>query len=226
MEAWLIGLALAAPGHAESLVDVASLDPRFGFDIRYATADNFFGQVAYPEARCLVLRPVGQSLTKAQAFLDEHHPGLRLLFKDCYRPDSVQALLWNAVKGTPKARYVANPNTRTGSIHSYGAAVDLTLMDAEGRELDMGTAYDHLGPKAEPRHEERLLEAGELNPEQVKNRRVLRRAMRNAGFIGLRNEWWHFNAFSARKTRSQFPRLDVPFSAVPRPSAGTSTTAR
>ncbi len=204
------------PGHG--LVDVEGLDERFHLDVRYATSDNFFGRAVYPQSRCLVLAEVGEQLERAQAYLNRRHPGLRLLFKDCYRPDHVQKVLWDAVKGTPKARYVANPATKTGSIHAYGAAVDVTLADEAGTELDLGTPYDHLGPLAEPRHEARFLASGELGAEAVERRRILRAAMRAGGFVGLRNEWWHFNAAPASEIRARHRRLDVPFSAVPRPA--------
>lgn len=214
----LASFFVAAP--ASDLVDVAALDTRFLLDIKYATSDNFFGKTVYPEARCILRKEVATMVVKAQRWLDAHHPGLRLMFKDCYRPQAVQHVLWNAVKGTPKARYVANPHTRTGSIHSYGAAVDLTLADADGRELDMGTPYDHLGKLAEPRHESRYLAEGKLTKAQVKNRKTLRVAMTKAGFRIIRNEWWHFNAAPSKVIRKKYPRLDVPFSSVPRTASG------
>jgi D-alanyl-D-alanine dipeptidase len=208
----------AAPAEAADLVDVAGLDRRFLFDIRYATADNFFGQKVYPEARCVLRRAVAKQVVAAQRWLDAHHPGLRLMFKDCYRPDPIQHVLWDAVKGTPKAAYVANPHTPTGSIHSYGAAVDLTLADADGKELDMGTPYDHLGKLAEPRHEATFVKKGELTPAQVDRRLILRHAMTvGGGFSMIRNEWWHFNAGPAAEVRKKYRRLSVPFEAVPRP---------
>jgi D-alanyl-D-alanine dipeptidase len=197
------------------LVDVQDLEPKILLDIRYATPDNFVGKKVYEEARCLLLRPIAEQMAAAQRWLDRHHPGHRLMMKDCYRPDGVQKIMWDAVRGTPKARYVANPGSKTGSIHSYGAAVDVTLADDGGRELDMGTAYDHLGRLAEPRHEEEYLRTGELSEAQVARRRILRRAMREGGNMrGILNEWWHFNAPEA--ARNKLVRLDVPFSAYPR----------
>lgn len=214
---WIVVLS-GAPGAAPvpELSDMADLIPKAVIDMRYATQDNFFGMKAYPVARCLLRPSLAQKLVKAQAWLDAKHPGLRLMFKDCYRPNSVQKLLWNAVKGTPKRRYVANPNTKTGSIHSYGAAVDVTLADAEGHELDMGTPFDHLGPEAEPRHEARLLKAKRLSRDQINNRLILRHAMRKGAKIRMiRNEWWHFNEYSAKEIRSHYSRLDVPLEAIP-----------
>lgn len=209
-------MLLVAVEPRPDLVDVTTLDPKFLLDIKYATTDNFFEKKVYPEARCLLVRSAAEKMVSAQRWLDEHHPGLRLMFKDCYRPHHVQKVMWDAVKGTPKARYVANPHTATGSLHGYGAAVDLTLADAAGEELDMGTPYDHLGPLAEPRHEARFLKEGKLTPAQVKNRRILRRAMRNGGKMrGILREWWHFNEHPKGVIRKKYRRLDVPFSAYP-----------
>lgn len=200
-----------------ALVDVAKLHPAFLLDVRYATTDNFVGKQIYPEARCLLVRPVAEKLVRAQRWLDEHHAGLRLMLKDCYRPHSAQFLLWDAVKGTPKAAYVANPHTPTGSIHSYGAAVDLTLADRDGRELDLGTPYDYLGRLAEPRHEAEYLASGKLTEAQVRDRRILRDAMKKGGgFFAIPNEWWHFDAAPKAIVRKRWHRLDVPFSAIPR----------
>jgi D-alanyl-D-alanine dipeptidase len=212
---------------ASALVDLDGLHPLFLFDVRYATADNFFGKKVYAEARCLLRRPIAERMVAAQDWLTRHHPGLRLLFKDCYRPHSVQFVLWEAVKGTPRSAYVANPHSRTGSIHSYGAAVDLTLADADGHELDMGTPYDHLGPLAEPRRESEFLARGELTRAHLSRRLILRRAMREgARMKGIPNEWWHFEAGTKAEVRARYARLDVPFEAVPRgPGSRAAPTA-
>jgi len=203
-------LWLSAQAPAVELVDMQSVDQRFLFDIKYATADNFTGQVLYPAARCLLRPEVAKMVAGAQAFLDAKHPGLRLMFKDCYRPHTIQKKLWEVVVGTPQQSYVANPN-RSGSVHSFAAAVDLTLADAEGKELDMGTPYDHLGSLAQPRYEERFLKEGKLTPAQVANRRILREAMvSGGGFKMIRNEWWHFDAWRGRALRERFQRLDQP----------------
>lgn len=213
MSPLLLTIALAG---APELVDVSTLSDRVRLDIRYATEDNFFGKKVYPEGRCILRKEVAEMLLAAQAKLDARGEGEVLLLKDCYRPDHIQEVLWDAVKGTPKARYVANPHTRTGSIHAYAAAVDLTLADAGGTELDMGTPYDHLERLAEPRHEAEYLAKGALTKAQVAARRRLRTVMKAAGFTIIPNEWWHFNAAPSKEIRRRWKRLDVPFSAVPK----------
>ncbi len=216
----MAGCLLVQPGPATQptdppLVDVLRLNGRFLADIRYATSDNFVGRQVYPAARCLLRPSVAAKMKKAQRWLDRHHRGLRLMFKDCYRPHSAQFELWKAVKGTPKSSYVANPNTRLGSIHSYGAAVDVTLANAKGQELDLGTPYDHLGRLSQPRYEKSYLAQGKLSRAQVRRRRILRAAMRHAGMRGIRNEWWHFNEGTGRDVRRRYRRLDIPFDAIP-----------
>lgn len=201
------------------LVDVLPLHPRFRLDIRYATADNFFKKAVYAEARCLLRPEVAERMVRAQRWLDQQHPGWALLFKDCYRPHSVQFVLWDAVKGTAQARYVANPYGKVGSIHSYGAAVDLTLVDSKGIEADMGTPYDFLGPEAEPRREAEFLRSGALKPAQIERRKILRRAMtEGGGMTAIPNEWWHFDELPRERIQARYRRLDFPFSAVPRAS--------
>ena len=196
------------------LVDVTKLEPRLRLDIRYATPDNFVGKKLYSTGRCLLRPAVAEAVVRAQRYLDAHRRGYTLLLKDCYRPASVQAIMWEAVKGTPKQKYVANP--RSGSVHSYGAAVDATLADAEGHEVDMGTPYDHLGTEAEPRNEASLLAAGKLTPTQVEHRHMLRDAMVKGGSLkSIQSEWWHFDALRGAELRARYEQLDVPLEAVP-----------
>lgn len=207
----LIVLTAAPAGAAEiDLVDVSTLDERWVLDIRYATTDNFTGRVLYPTARCLLRPAVAGMLVKAQSHLDEEHPGYTFRFKDCYRPRSVQKTMWEVVKGTKDQSYVANPYGRTGSVHNYGAAVDLTLNGPDGEEVDMGTPYDSFQKLAQPRWEERFLAEGQLTEEQVQNRRRLRSAMTHAGFKIIRNEWWHFDALQGAALRKRYEILDVP----------------
>ncbi|MFH1809274.1 MAG: M15 family metallopeptidase [Pseudomonadota bacterium] len=197
------GVELDLAAHPE-LVDMQSLIPDLQLDIKYATTDNFTGQNLYGDfRRCVLHREAADRLLEADRWLRQHHPELRLLVHDCLRPRSVQWRMWNVVKGTPMQGYVADPSTRTGSLHNYGVAVDLSLAGVEGTPVDMGTPYDFLGKKAEPRHENRFLADGTLSPEQVRNRLILRTAMVHAGFRPINSEWWHFEAMSARQVHKR-----------------------
>ena len=215
LTAILFQLVVGGTAAAPELVDVTTLDKRWILDVKYATEDNFTKSVLYPVARCLLRPPVAAMLQKAQAHLDREGGGYVFLIKDCYRPVSVQKKMWEVVKDTPMKNYVANPYGRTGSVHNYGCAVDLTLADRDGKEVDMGTPYDHLGILAQPRHEERFVKEGKLTQTQVDNRRVLRRAMtQGGGFKILRNEWWHFDAWQGKTLRAKYGKLDIPLDAL------------
>ncbi len=171
---------------AATLVDIATVEPGIQLDIRYATADNFTGKVIYPRARCLLRRAVAERLAAVHRALRRDGLGLRVW--DCYRPFSAQKLLWERV---PDGRYVARPVERggvpvEGSKHNRGAAVDLTLVDADGAPLEMPTGYDDFTPAA---HRATLggSEAARANA------RRLEQAMVAEGFEPLATEWWHFD---------------------------------
>ena len=175
------------------LTPVRSLDSTFLLDIRYATTNNFTKTNLYGSLSDCYLQPkVAEKLVKAQQILRKQHPTFSLLLFDCARPHSVQQRMWTVVKGTPMSRYVASPTKH--SLHNYGVAVDLTLADGSGKEIDMGTPYDHLGALAQPRYNEKYLQSGQLTRQQVANRTLLRRVMTEAGFLPISNEWWHFEA--------------------------------
>jgi D-alanyl-D-alanine dipeptidase len=151
----------------------------FYLDIKYATTENFTGAVIYPCGR-FFLRPVAaHALIHVRDELQEHGYGLKLF--DGYRPQSAQQKLWDKV---PNKNYVAPPST--GSMHSRGIAVDLTLADSKGNEMNMGTPYDFFGPEAHR-------DFTDLAPEILSRRKLLRRMMEKHGFQSIRTEWWHFS---------------------------------
>jgi zinc D-Ala-D-Ala dipeptidase len=189
------------------LVNIRDVDPTLLVELKYASTDNFMMADVYGEMRNCFLRPsAAQMLKEAHDLLKERHPELRLLIADGFRPRRVQHRMWEIVKDTPMQPYVANPHS--GSIHNYGAAVDLTLALADGTRLDMGTPIDHFGILAQPRLEERFLREGKLTQEQVANRLLLREVMTAAGFIQLPIEWWHFDAFDRQTVRSRYEIID------------------
>jgi zinc D-Ala-D-Ala dipeptidase len=193
---------------AEGLVDARTVVPELEVRLKYAIAANFMGEAVYGAGRaCYLQRPAAQKLARAQEALSRRQPGWRLLVGDCLRPRQVQRRMWGLVRGTPQQNYVARPDP--GSMHNHGAAVDISIADENGEALDMGTAFDHFGPLAQPRFEDRYLRAGKLTPEQVENRRLLREVMTEAGWRGIRNEWWHFEAFPIREIRQRFPLVEA-----------------
>lgn len=178
----MFGFAGAEPTKRErpdDLIDVATIIPDAVLDIRYATKDNFTGEVLYPIARCKLRRAVVTRLVKAAEALRKRDR--RLLIWDCYRPRKIQERLWKQV---PDPRYVADP--KVGSKHSRGAAIDLAVVDQHARPVTLPTRFDDLTKAA---HRDRAL-SGDTGREA----RLLSEAMTAAGFAGIATEWWHFDA--------------------------------
>ncbi|RZA32612.1 MAG: D-alanyl-D-alanine dipeptidase [Lysobacteraceae bacterium] len=175
-------------------------------DLRYATPNNFVGRDLYSPFDCAWLhRDAAAALARVVAWLAERRPGYTALVLDALRPQRVQQQLWDALEGTGLQMYLANP--ARGSIHSYGMALDITLLDEQGRELDMGTGFDDMTELSHPALEEGFLAAGKLSEAQVANRRLLREAMLEAGFFGINTEWWHFDCGDRELVRATYRRV-------------------
>jgi len=175
-------------------------------DLRYATPNNFVGRDLYAPYDCAWLhRDAASALERVVAWLARERPGYRALVLDALRPQRVQQQLWDALEGTGLRLYLADP--ARGSIHSYGMALDITLLDEQGRELDMGTGFDDMTELSHPALEEGFLRSGVLTDVQVANRRLLRDAMFQAGFVGIRTEWWHFDCGDRDLVRQTFRRV-------------------
>lgn len=188
---------------SQGFVDVCLVDSTIRVDLKYARPDNFMKTNVYGAFnKCYLRREAAEKLARANAHLRTLRPGWSLLVADGLRPRRVQRRMWDIVQGTPMQRYVANP--RGGSMHNYGCAVDLTIADSAGNELDMGCPIDHFGPLSQPRLEEQYLREGTLTEQQVANRRLLRTVMTAAGFTPLAIEWWHFNAFDKKTIRERY----------------------
>ncbi len=187
----------------KGMVDVQTVDSAIIIKLAYATENNFTGVKVYDSINHAFLRPKAiAKLKKANEYLQEEKPNHHFVIFDALRPQSVQYKFWDIVKGTDQQKYVASPGA--GSVHNFGFAVDLTIADSLGNMLDMGTEFDHFGPKAEYRYNWSLLKEGKLTREQVNNRILLRKIMRKAGFISIDSEWWHFNALPKDITRSEY----------------------
>jgi zinc D-Ala-D-Ala dipeptidase len=186
------------------LVNVQRIDPEIQVDlVNSDPKKNYFRKNFYGGLQTAYLRKeVALKLSKAREIIGSKHAGYALLILDAARPRSVSRKMYEQVKGTRYERFVANPDR--GSMHNYGIAVDITIVDASGRELDMGfspfrkstlelywlLAKKKLGVK--------------LSDRQKKNRRLLADIMVEAGFIPLGFEWWHFNGLPKAEVRKRF----------------------
>jgi len=175
--------------------------------LKYATDDNFTKTNLYGDfSKCYLHRVAEEKLKKAVSLLTKKKPGWKFVIFDALRPRSVQRLFWDRVKGTSLQRYVANPDR--GSVHNYGLALDIGLMDEKGQMVDMGTSFDEFSLASEPRNEDECLKDGRLSSEQVRNRRILRGVMTSAGFTQLPYEWWHFDALPIGEIKSKIPIVE------------------
>ncbi len=197
-----IDLSINNPG----LVDVQTIDSTIQVELRYATVNNFMGAIMYDSIDRLYLqRDVALKLKKAQEILKKIHPTYSLLVYDGVRPLSVQQKMWDALDSIPVAergKFLSNP--KNGSIHNYGAAVDLTICDENGIPLDMGADYDDIRKIAYPSMEQVFLQKGELTQQHINNRKLLRSVMSQAGFYNIQTEWWHFNACSRDVAKKKY----------------------
>lgn len=178
-------------------------------ELKYSTTDNFLGEDVYGELERAYLQPEpAAKLAEAQRLLRERNPEYRLLVYDAARPRSIQQVLWDKLRVplVEKTKYVSNP--KNGSVHNFGAAVDLTIARADGTPLDMGTPYDFFGELAYPTKEKEMVRKGKLTQQQVENRILLREVMGKAGFTGILTEWWHFNALSREKAKEKYPIIE------------------
>jgi len=175
-------------------------------DLRYATPNNFVGRDLYSPYDCAWLhRDAAAALETFVAWLATRQPGYTALILDALRPQRVQQQLWDALAGTGLQMYLADP--ARGSIHSYGMALDITLLDQQGAELDMGTGFDDMTELSHPALEEGFVMSGQLSEAQLTNRRLLREGMLAAGFVGINTEWWHFDCGDRVQVRATYRRV-------------------
>jgi zinc D-Ala-D-Ala dipeptidase len=187
------------------LIDIKIMIPDIHVDLKYASTDNFMEMNLYCCLRKAYLQPaVALMLEISQKYLQELHPGYSLVVYDAARPLQIQQLMWDKLQLPvhEKIRFLSNP--RFGSIHNFGAAVDVSIIDLMGKELDMGTTYDHIGEEAWPVLENRMLQERKLTVQQLENRQLLKNVMRTGGFWGIQTEWWHFNAMTRDEARHKY----------------------
>ncbi|MBP6946077.1 MAG: D-alanyl-D-alanine dipeptidase [Candidatus Pacebacteria bacterium] len=200
----------------EPLVDLS--------EYAFVLEPSYFNQGFSTESRMFLRQSVAEKLMEIQKGLN------RYTFKiwDSFRPRSVQKVIydkfwqelhiahpdWDEEKLKIEVGvFVTAPNNpQRIPPHSTGGAVDLTLVDVQGKELDMGTTFDHFGPEAAPFY----FEENAQNHEVQGNRKVLREAMLEAGFAIDTDEWWHFDygnqrwALALGRSTAIFGEAEVP----------------
>lgn len=175
----------------KGLVNLEEIDSNFVIELRYATEENFTRQKIYTKAVCLLRRETAKKLINANKEFNKM--GYRIKIWDAYRPYYVQKILYDIAVDK---EFLANPVS--GSKHNRGAAVDITLVDEEGRELNMPTGFDEFTNRASQNY------IG-MSEEQKKNLECLREIMKKNGFIPVKNEWWHFTDSDWEK----YPLLNI-----------------
>jgi len=183
----------ACPHPASDLVDTKEVNPHIIVDMRYATDDNFAKKKLYDSNTCFLRKSTALKLDAVQKELERMNLGLKVW--DCYRPLAVQWVFWAIL---PDERYVADP--KKGSRHNRASAVDLTLVDSQGKELLMPTGFDDFSLRAGHPYQD-------LPDLAIRNRELLKSLMEKAGFIPLPEEWWHYDD----DNWMQFDIMDVPF---------------
>ncbi|HEX8562138.1 MAG TPA: M15 family metallopeptidase [Flavobacterium sp.] len=168
-----------------TFVNLRDFSTDFIYDMRYARTDNFLNAQVYECAECYLRYKTVKALLAASK--KAVAKGYQIALFDCYRPTDIQKKMWKIV---PNPIYVADP--AKGSIHNRGGAVDITLVDATGKAIDMGTDFDHFGPEAAHSYIK-------LSEQQLNNRKTLSEIMTASGFTIFESEWWHYNLVGSAK---------------------------
>lgn len=208
MEQWIFSVRLESSFESSGCVNVQNFNPMIVIDLAYKDSFNVFESDFYHGFnKAYLIQEGAEKLATANSILMSIDSSLRIVVFDAARPRSVQRIMWNSVSGTQMEKYVAYPEGG-GSLHNYGCAVDVGLIYSNGDLLDMGYGFDHLGWESEPRNHIELLELGILTQQQIENRNILRQVMRQAGFLAIDSEWWHFNVHPKEYVRSNYSIIE------------------
>jgi zinc D-Ala-D-Ala dipeptidase len=185
----LAAAAVAAPASAGPLTQAGFVDVRthardIRLDIRYATADNFTGRrlPGYCKPIAVIRRPAARALGRVQRRLRGKRLGL--LVYDAYRPARATREMVSWAERTNNEWILTQGYVARRSNHNRGAAIDLTLVDEDGKPLGMGTSYDAFTTRSH---------TANATGRALRNRLTLKRAMEAEGFRNYRREWWHYD---------------------------------
>lgn len=177
-----------------TFVNLKDYSKDFIYDMKYATKDNFLKAKVYDCAECVLRLKTVQALIAANK--DFMKKGYKIKLYDCYRPLFIQKRMWKIVSNP---EYVADP--KKGSIHNRGGAVDISIVDANGKEVDMGTPFDFFGIKASHNYTK-------LSGKIKSNRAYLKKIMIANGFNSFDSEWWHYNLKTGLKDKVSNQKWD------------------
>ncbi|MBM3579808.1 MAG: D-alanyl-D-alanine dipeptidase [Alphaproteobacteria bacterium] len=167
------------------LVEISPKNFDVILDLRYATSNNVCGHALYSRPICYLHEAMIPGLQ--QTIKSAKNLGLKLKIFDGFRPIEVQQYLYDKFPGD----FISNP--QTGAIpHCRGVAIDLTLTDLKGRELDMGSDFDEFSDLA-------FHNCKKISVEAQRNRLLLLGLMTGAGFDFYSKEWWHYQLFKPRE---------------------------
>lgn len=152
-------------------------------DLRYGSQDNFTQQQIYDRSICLLHQRALPFFEKAVWLAAQQN--LRFKIFDAFRPQKAQERLWEIFPDSP---YIADP--KKGSNHTRGVAIDLTLVNEKGQELDMGTPFDDFTLQSH--------HTGDCSPQVNANRYALLGIMLTAGWDFYQVEWWHYQLPEAK----------------------------
>ena len=189
------------------LVEVHLIDESIRVDLVNSDAGkNFFRENYYNGLNKAYLRAeVARKLSLAQKYLKSKYPGYSILIMDAARPRSISRLMYAKMKGTRFEKFVANP--KRGSMHNYGIAVDVTIVDGSNREIDMGFTPFYKSSLSIYWGYAKLKIFG-LSEPQKRNRKLLSIVMKKAGFFPLSYEWWHFNGMPKDEARKKYAIIE------------------
>lgn len=195
----MAGAAETEAGLPDGFCYVADVIPDVIEDIRYAGEHNFVGEIidGYERNTAIMTREAALALKEAADIFREM--GYRIKIFDAYRPQSAvrHFVRWSEDEQDMKMQAEFYPEYKNKSLlvdqgyiarnssHMRGSAIDLTLTDMEGNELDMGTCFDYFGKKS-------WHDAKNISEEATKNRELLKSVMEDCGFKPFQQEWWHY----------------------------------
>lgn len=194
----------------KGFVDLSTVIPGIRTEIRYATPHNLTGRplAGYLAAKALATREAAEAL--ALAFQEARGLGYGMLIYDAYRPQKAVSdfARWSREPETGETKAEFYPELEKSDLfplgyiaersgHSRGSTIDLTLTDARGVPIDMGTCFDFMGERSH-------YSAAGLTEAQRRHRALLRAIMTGAGFAPYEKEWWHYRLIKEPYPESYF----------------------